>query len=43
MNKQEFINAIKRSNDMELIVTQKNFSNFSHFSGHIFVRFARAR
>lgn len=30
LNKQEFINAIKRSNDMELIVTQKNFSNFSH-------------
>lgn len=30
LNKQEFINAIKRSNDMELIVTKKNFSNFSH-------------
>lgn len=30
LNKQEFINAIKRSNDMELIITQKNFSNFSH-------------
>lgn len=30
MNKQDFVNAINRSNDMALIVTNNSFSNFSH-------------